>query len=48
MPEWARNQAAMKADAMLDNGDLDGRAVWMRVLDAVKELQNTKAGGTVH
>ena len=30
--------AAMKADAMLDKGDLDGRATWLRVLKAVEEL----------
>ncbi len=30
--------AAMKADAMLDKGDLDGYAVWKRVLKAVGEL----------
>ena len=27
-------QAAMRADAMLDKGDLDGYAVWKRVLKA--------------
>ncbi len=31
-------QAAMRADAMLDKGDLDGYAVWKRVLKAVEEL----------
>ncbi len=30
--------AAMRADAMLDKGDLDGCAVWKRVLRAVEEL----------
>ena len=30
--------AAMRADAMLDKGDLDGYAVWRRVLRAVGEL----------
>ena len=30
--------AAMKADDMLEHGDLDGQAVWMRILGAVKEL----------
>ncbi len=28
----------MRADAMLDKGDLDGYAVWKRVLKAVEEL----------
>ena len=27
--------AAMRADAMLDKGDLDGYAVWKRILRAV-------------
>ena len=31
-------QAAMRADAMLDKGDLDGLAVWKRILRAVGEL----------
>ncbi len=30
--------AAMRADAMLDKGDLDGYAVWKRILMAVGEL----------
>ncbi len=29
--------AAMKADAMIDKGDLDGRAVWQRIAEAVKK-----------
>ncbi len=42
--------AAMHADAMLDKGDLDGYAVWKRVLRAVEELQGTapRAGARVH
>ena len=31
--------AGMRADAMLEAGDLDGVAVWRRVLKAVEELQ---------
>ena len=40
--EGAAIQAAMKADAMLDKGDLDGAAVWRRVVAAVNELQREK------
>ncbi len=42
--------AAMNADAMLDKGDLDGYAVWKRLLRAVEELQGTapKSGQAVH
>ncbi len=31
-------EAAMRADAMLDKGDLDGCAVWKRIIKAVEEL----------
>lgn len=34
-------QAAMKADALLDAGDIEGRAVWRRILAAVDELVAT-------
>ncbi len=42
--------AAMRADAMLDKGDLDGAAVWRRILRAVEELQGPepKPGEAVH
>ena len=32
--------AAMRADAMLGAGGLDGYGVWRRILQAVEELQN--------
>ncbi len=37
-------EAAMHADAMLDKGDLDGYAVWKRILRAVEELRRTEPG----
>ncbi len=37
--EDAPIHAAMQADAMLEKGDLDGYAVWKRILRAVGELQ---------
>ncbi len=42
--------AAMRADAMLEKGDLDGCAVWKRILRAADELQGTgpKSGEAVH
>ena len=40
--------AAMRADELLAQGDLDGAGTWRRVLDAVKELENTESGGAVH
>ncbi len=36
--------AAMRADAMLEAGDLDGYAVWRRILRAVDEMGNTTLG----
>ncbi len=37
--EDADLEAAQRADAMLEKGDMDGAAVWRRVLKAVEELQ---------
>ncbi len=31
-----------------DQGDLDGKVVWLRILAAVKELLAEEPGGTVH
>jgi len=36
--------AAMRADAMLEKGDLDGYAVWKRILRAVGELRRVEPG----
>jgi hypothetical protein len=43
-------EAAMRADAMLEAGDLDGYGVWRRILRAVEELRGTvvKSGEVVH
>jgi hypothetical protein len=48
--EDAPVHAAMRADAMLEAGDLDGLATWKRILRAVEELQGTapKSGEAVH
>ncbi len=48
--EDAAIKAAMRADAMLEKGDLDGHAVWRRILRAVEELQGKlpKPGEAVH
>ncbi len=42
--EDAPIQAAMRADAMLEKGDLEGYGVWKRVLRAVDEMGNTPPG----
>ncbi len=48
--EDAPIHAAMRADAMLETGDLDGYAAWWRILRAVAELRGTapKSGEAVH
>ncbi len=48
--EDAPIHAAMRADATLEAGDVDGYKVWKRILRAVKELQGTEpgAGARVH
>ncbi len=43
--------AAMQADKCLEAGNLDGKATWMRVIGAIKELTNTdspEGGRPVH
>ena len=37
--EDATIHAATRADELLEAGDLDGLAVWKRVLKAIKEIQ---------
>ena len=37
--EAAAIEAAFRADAMLDKGDLDGAAVWRQIVAAVNEIQ---------
>jgi hypothetical protein len=36
--EDAPIHAAMKADEMLEAGDLDGKTVWVRIMKATEEL----------
>ncbi len=42
--EDAPIHAAMRADAMLEVGDLDGYAAWRRILRDVEELQRAEPG----
>ncbi len=32
--------AAMRADELLDAGDIDGQVVWKRIIHAIEELQS--------
>jgi hypothetical protein len=40
--------AAQRADQMLDKGDLDGRNVWVRIIEAIHVLRDTLPRGTSH
>jgi len=42
--------AAMRADALLDAGDLEGQSVWLRVIEAIKALLSASAppGSALH
>jgi hypothetical protein len=42
--DGASLHAANRCDEMLDAGDLDGRAVWSRIYEAVLELSRTEPG----
>ena len=48
--EDAPIEAAMRADAMLEAGDLEGHEVWRRIQRAIEELQGTmpQPGTRVH
>ncbi len=46
--EDAPIHAAMRADAMLGKGDLDGYAVWKRIPRAVEELRRAGPGARLH
>ena len=48
--EDAPIEAAMRADKLLEAGNLDGFSVWKRILWAVEELQRAepKPGGKMH
>ena len=37
-------EAALRADAMLDKGDLDGQRVWLRIRKAIDVLLDTRPG----
>ena len=48
--EDAPIHAAMRADALLEAGDLEGERVWLRIIAAIEELRSTErpAGATRH
>jgi hypothetical protein len=55
MKQWgafeAEIEAAQRADAFLESGDMEGRSVWLRIMEAVRELSAAGPapdGHTVH
>ena len=42
--QHANLEAAMHADGLLAQGDLDGQRVWLAIRDAVRELQRERPG----
>ncbi len=42
--EEASGFAAKQADKQAEAGDMEGKAVWLRILSAVKELQQREPG----
>ncbi len=42
--DGATTEAAMCADEFLDQGNLDGKRVWMRIMQAIEELQRERPG----
>ena len=38
----------MRADALMDAGDMDGPVTWIKIKAAVEELLRLEAGGVVH
>jgi hypothetical protein len=45
--DGAAFHAAMRADALLEAGDLDGLAIWKRIIRAIDELTSKETAGTV-
>ena len=41
-------QAALRADELLDAGDVDGAATWRAIIRAIDQLQQDKPTGGVH
>ncbi len=46
--DQAALQAAMQADAQLAAGDMEGAAMWRRIIKAIEDLLATKPDGVTH
>lgn len=46
--EDATAEAMKRTDARAAKGDTTGKVLWLRILEAIEELQSTKPNGPVH
>ncbi len=46
--EQAALQAAMQADALLEAGDMEGAATWLKIIKAIEVMQATEPNGATH
>ena len=46
--DQAALQAAMQSDSLLDAGDMDGAAVWRRIIKAIEVMQATDPPESLH
>jgi hypothetical protein len=44
----ANVEGAIRAEELFEEGDHNGAAVWLRVIDAIAQLLNTTPPGPVH
>ncbi len=42
--DGAASEAAMRADEFLDQGIIDGERLWMRIVQAIEEVQRERPG----
>ena len=46
--DTATIEAMKRADALAAQGDAAGNVVWLRILEAIEQLQSTEPTGAVH
>ncbi len=46
--EFAPEMAALRADALLEQGDMAGQRVWFAICDRIRQLQAPHNGETRH
>ena len=46
--DGATIEAMKRSDALAAQSDAAGKVVWLRILEAIEELQNTRPTGPVH